>query len=119
MKSSLIVHPFRIWFRLGCTEAERVHPQAVDISVHIKFDTPPKGAHSDILDDTIDYCQFIHCANNLAEGMSFNLLEHLGHTIYEAFKEFTNGNQFKIIVHKVTPHYEQITNGMSFEYGDF
>ncbi len=115
----LEIHPFRVWFKLGCEASERAQVQPVDVSVDVIFKDAPKGCVSDKLAETVDYTSFIITARALASSREFELIEHLAYTLHTEFAKVVNGRaKLSVKVHKLHPPMDGMANGASFIYSN-
>jgi dihydroneopterin aldolase len=113
----LQLHPFRVWFRLGCKESERAQVQPVDVSVDIEFEKAPEGCFTDELSQVVDYTDFIAIARDLAKVREFKLIEHLAYNLHSEFAKIVNGRaKLSVKVHKLHPPMDGMAGGVSFVY---
>ncbi len=106
---NLNISDLRLWVHLGCSAEEKTHVQPVSIDIQLSFLTPPKGAQTDNLEETICYKHMTELAE-IAVQQPFDLIEHLAATIYQKIQqhlsktEYSN-TQLAITVHKLSPRF--------------
>src|SRR5688572_13252186 len=77
----------RLGVRIGCEAWERAEPQAVEVSVVVRFAQPPVACHTDHLTDTVCAAALAERVRAVAETGSFGLLEHLAERVRVALAE--------------------------------
>ena len=76
MSDHILISGLRVETRVGWTDEERAHPQAVLIDIDVETDTRAAAA-SDDLGDTVDYASAISEVVAHVEGRETRLLERL------------------------------------------
>ncbi len=115
-RATLTIQSLRIWVHLGCTDAEREHPQPVDIDIAIYFPSPPLGCRSDELKDTICYAHIVDIVKKILEPSSFKLVEHLAQAIINALRRvIAADHKIKVTITKLKPPIAQVHSGIRFE----
>lgn len=71
---------------LGVPDWERVAPQIVSLDLQIWFHIPPKGCHTDLIQDTLCYKALSEKIESLVTHRSFHLIESLAYTLYHGIK---------------------------------
>lgn len=119
--SSLQVRDLCLQVQLGCTADERATRQEVHLSMEFRFETPPTGALTDSLADTICYAQVSELLQSHCESREFHLIERIGLECFGLLKNFVRSDAVKIAlrVHKVNPPVPNLRQGTHFVCGDF
>lgn len=74
LKSTIGIRHIEVLCSIGVAESERQLPQKLIISLEVDVDFS-RCAHSDSLEDTIDYTLLARCCQEVAREASFSLLE--------------------------------------------
>jgi dihydroneopterin aldolase len=110
----------RLAVRLGCSDAERAVPQAVDLDLAIAFAAPPAACASDDLDDTVCYADLIELARSTVAGREFRLVEHLAHELFARLRPLAPADaRLWLRVTKLAPPVEGLAGGVAFALGEF
>ena len=103
---------------MGWHESERETKQPILLDLLLRFPQPPKACITDQLADTYCYAALTEKINNYLQGRHFRLLEHVGQQIYQLLKAtLGENNSLSIRVFKKPP-LPNVTQGVSFSYGD-
>lgn len=117
--SELRFEKLRLLVRLGWGDEERRVPQPIDLSITIKFETPPAACETDHLDDTICYAKLSEAAREYCAERSFNLIERLGAQLFKVLREQLPSQAYlRVEVTKVSPPIAGLHGGATFTYGD-
>ena len=101
--------------RLGHTVGERAKPQAVTLSVTVRFAGAPAACHSDRLEDTVCGAQLCAALSAVCEAGEFALVEHLAQRLYAAARRLVPASaQVRLELRKVAPPISGLAGGMSF-----
>ncbi len=115
----LKIRGYHTWVHLGCSEAERSMTQEVEFDVEIGFTTPPLGARTDRLEDTLNYGALCEALEATARRQPYQLIEALARSTYDALKKIAGpGPLIEVTVHKLRPPIENLRGGVRFSYGD-
>ena len=111
----------RIWIHLGCSNEEKFHPQLISFNINLDFNSPPKGASTDNLEDTICYLRLVEEIKAYCKNKRFNLIECLTESIYKLTEQLLLPNHnliasIKITTHKVSPPAPDVHGGVVFTY---
>ncbi len=111
----------RIWIHLGCSNEEKFHPQLISFNINLDFNSSPKGASTDSLEDTICYLRLVEAIKAYCKNKRFNLIECLTESIYKLIEQLLLPHynliaSIKIITHKVSPPVEYVYGGVVFTY---
>lgn len=110
----------RLDVRLGCSDAERARPQAVDLDVAVRFAELPRACESDDLSHTVCYADLIDAARAACAGREFKLVERLAHELHARLRPLVPaGAALWLRVTKLHPPVEGLAGGVSFALGDF
>lgn len=110
----------RLEVRLGCSEAERARPQAVDLDVAVRFAELPVACASDKLEDTLCYAELIDAARAACVGREFHLLERLAHELFGRLRALVPpGAELWLRATKLRPPVVGLSGGVAFSLGDF
>ena len=85
--SSLSLRRLTYSLGIGVTEAERSIPQPVSVSIEMRFATLPKACKSRTLEESVDYASIARVVAGVAEDVTYELIETLGHDIFQAVKK--------------------------------
>lgn len=103
---------------LGWPKGERKKSQIITLDVFISFPTTPLGCTTDRLEDTFCYDDLIQSIKNGVAERDFRLLEHLGYEIHRIVSDnFPPDFRVQISVTK-KPAILNLTDGVTFCYGD-
>lgn len=118
---ALRIEELVLYVHLGCTVEERFATQEIRISVEFRFESLPKGAVTDNLDDTICYAKVTQVLREHCETREFNLVERIGYECFSLLCELTQKQSLAIglHVHKVSPPVKGLAKGTHFSCGDF
>lgn len=104
LSSKLLIKEFILYIKLGVSAVERKTPQKVEINLTIKFPTLPKACVTDDINDTICYHKLTDAIHEYCQSREFNLIEHLGHQIYQLIKaKIPKNHQIELQVAKQPP----------------
>jgi dihydroneopterin aldolase len=110
----------RLDVRLGCSDAERATPQAVDLDLRVRFAQLPRACESDDLSHTVCYADLIDAARAACAGREFKLVERLAHELFLRLRPLVpNGAELWLRATKLHPPVEGLSGGVSFALGDF
>ncbi len=110
----------RLDVRLGCSEAERATPQAVDLDVAVRFADLPVACESDALEDTLCYAELIEAARAACAGREFHLVERLAHELFGRLRTLVPpGADLWLRATKLRPPVAGLRGGVAFSLGDF
>lgn len=115
--SSLTLNGLRLPVFLGVYPEEKLNKQVVSCDLRLTFLEPPKGCHTDRLDDTYCYDKIIGFLTEKVGNKHFQLLEHLTQELYQLLLGYFS-NEINILI-RVTKFVaiEALPQGVSFEYG--
>ena len=119
--SKLKIKDLRLWVHLGCSEAERENLHAISVTVKITFSQPPKGVHTDNLEDSLCYRHITDLTKDAVSNKEFKLVEHLTFCIYDDIHKYVSStcyadSQIEVKVTKLFPPIESLQGGVSFSY---
>jgi dihydroneopterin aldolase len=116
--SSLSLNGLQLSVFLGVYPEERLQKQTVSLDSHIRFPEPPKACESDLLEETYCYDKLIKSLKSNLENRKFQLIEHLAQELHVLLKSYFP--PFSAISIRVTkkPAISELTQGVTFEYGD-
>ena len=95
----VFIHDLHLRGKHGVGEAERSVEQEFLVDIEAEFDARP-SAHSDKIEDTIDYARFREIAREAVEQNSFYLIEKLAETIAQQILSDTRVQKVCITVRK-------------------
>ena len=117
-KSTLTINGLKLHTHLGWSERERSRKRLVLLNITLTFTTPPAACQTDQLEDTICYDTLIALLRKKLGVKKFKLLEHLAAEIYTILHQETD-HKLKISIHLTKyPSIDQLSEGVSFYYGD-
>ena len=117
-RCSISLNDLALAVHLGVTDQERSQLQTVTLSLTIHFDMPPVACLTDNLHDTYCYDTLVTDIKNNFSSKTFNLLEHLGYSIYQHAKAvLAHDCAIQIALQKL-PVIAGLQNGVTFHYGD-
>lgn len=96
----ILVDGMQFHGRVGCSEAERKLPHAIEVDVEMYADLRAAG-RSDRLEDTLDYAEVYRRAKAIVEKGEYRLLEAVAEGIADALKDL--GGQ-RVVVRVRKPH---------------
>lgn len=99
---SLSINDLRIWVHLGCRDEEKFHPQMISFDICINFATPPVGADTDLLHDTVCYVDIVDRVTQYCQEKKFNLIECLASSVHKKISD-------SLVSHKHLPHSITVT----------
>ncbi len=101
--------------RLGHTASERAEPQAVMLSVTVKFALAPAACHSDRLEDTVCGAELCTALSAVCQTGEFALVEHLAERMYAVARRLVPPSaQLRLELTKLAPPISGLAGGMSF-----
>lgn len=104
MESTTYIEQLEIKVNLGVTPEERQYPQSIWLDMSWKTKTLPQGCITDHIDDTICYDQLIQEIKAHLKGQSFQLIEHLGYTLFHLCrKHIPPKASIKLSIYKKPP----------------
>lgn len=112
---SLRLERLRLAVRLGCEAPERSNPQAVEVSLYVRFPVEPAACRTDQLQDTL--CTARLCAALRAAGETGEraLLEHLAQRLHDAVRSLLPAAaQLDLHVTKLAPPIAGLRGGATF-----
>lgn len=110
----------RLAVRLGCSDAERAAPQAVDLDLAVRFAALPPACASDRLEDTVCYADLIEAARTRVAGREFRLVEHLARELFTALRPLVPADAgLWLRATKLAPPVEGLAGGVAFSLGEF
>ena len=80
MTDRIAIHGIRVMGRHGANPGERDSPQPFDVDVDLEVDLE-RSAHTDDLNDTLDYAHVHRAIEDVVKNESFSLLERLAQEI--------------------------------------
>ena len=105
--------------RLGCSAEERLNPQPVEIDLTIRFETPPRGMVTDLLEDTVGYDALVGAIKEATSDREFSLIEHVANEILTSLRRIVEAeHELRVTVRKVSPPVPEITKSAEFTVGD-
>lgn len=117
--SSLEVRGLRVPMHLGCGEEERSKVQDVEVSLFLKFRSPPLGCTTDNLKDTVCYSDLSDEVRKILTRQPYHLIEHAAQVIYESLKKRVSyDTQLRLSFHKLYPPVGSLEGGVVFHLGD-
>jgi len=116
LQTMLKLQNLKLPIRIGCTDEERATEQFISVNINIFFPTPPKGCLTDNIKDTVCYAAITKILDNAIAHHEFQLIEHLGHKIYQLIKSSHPKLKITVEVSKKPPIAH--LNTVSFCYGD-
>lgn len=118
--NSLRICDLSLQVKLGCAAEERMSAQEVRVGVELRFESAPKGAWTDSLEDTICYARISEALRaHLKEG-EFSLVEKIANDLFEIVERFVEGRaKIRLTVRKVKPPVEGLLGGVEYSIGDF
>ncbi|HEX4924734.1 MAG TPA: dihydroneopterin aldolase [Bdellovibrionales bacterium] len=115
MNAALDVSGLVLWARLGCSEAERAHPQEVRANLHLRFRETPGACYSDALTETICYAELCGLVKNVCESGEFATVERMTMACHARLREYLGeAVAFTVELHKVHPPIPNLTGGVRF-----
>ena len=101
--------------RLGHTASERATPQAVMLSVTVRFAQAPVACHSDRLEDTVCGAELCAALSAVCEAGELALVEHLAERLYAAARSLVPASaRVRLELTKLAPPIPGLAGGMSF-----
>ncbi|MBS0235879.1 MAG: dihydroneopterin aldolase [Proteobacteria bacterium] len=114
-----------MWVRLGCTPEERAYVQPISVQITLHMQNTPPGCNSDLLEETYCYQAMIERVELALKDRQFNLVEHLGMTIWEWVRLYIDeaaiddcGAALEVSVTKLNPPIPNLNGGVTFTYKD-
>jgi dihydroneopterin aldolase len=99
----LTLKNIRLSGKHGVFEKEKISGNTFEVDVEFYGDFSA-AAHSDQLDDTIDYSLVAQVVEQVISGESVDLIEHLAHQLIEALKsQFEQAQRIKLRLRKLQP----------------
>ena len=111
MQSSLKINQLYLDVHIGTTKLERSHSQKIAFDIEISYSKVPRGCISDKIEETLCYADLIELIKKLCSGKEFNLIEHLGYSLFKEIKIFLKKeDKLKLSIIKVPPLNEKLSN---------
>lgn len=108
-----------VHINLGWLEAERRHPQKIQVDISIRFLNCPDACYSDNLNGTISYDELYDITQNCFMNKSYHLLEKASYDIYNTIKsKLKKEDLLKICLTKTHTPIKAFEGQASFTYGD-
>jgi dihydroneopterin aldolase len=105
--------------RLGHEAAERAEPQAVMLSVTVRFALAPEACRSDRLEDTVCGAELGAALLSVCNSGEFALIEHLAQRLHAAARRLVAPRaRVRLELTKVAPPIPGLAGGMSFVISD-
>lgn len=118
LNCGLSIKCLELFLFLGVSAKEQQERQRVTIDISISCKEFIKGGMTDQLEDTTCYATLIEGLKNTIISKRFQLLEHLGFTIYKTLKSLLPPQaEVNVTVTKVPP-IQEIVAGVTFSCGD-
>lgn len=116
--TSLLLNGLCLAVFVGVYPEEQEKKRNINIDLHIRFQAPPPGCHSDQLQDTYCYDQIIAYIKDKLGDRKYKLIEYLSREIHGFLKEyFPPATLISVRVTK-QPNIPDLSRGVTFEYGD-
>jgi dihydroneopterin aldolase len=120
-QSTLTLKGLKLWVDLGVEPAERENPQAISLDILLFFNTPPTGALTDDIEDTISYKIIYDIVAQTATSKAFKLIEHLAACIYTNIYSYIKNSKtglidFTVEITKLNPPLANVHGGACFTY---
>jgi 7,8-dihydroneopterin aldolase/epimerase/oxygenase len=101
--------------RLGHQASERAEPQAVMLSVTVRFALAPAACRSDRLEDTVCGAELCAALSSVCKSGEFALVEHLAERLYAAVRRLVAPSaRVRLELTKLAPPIAGLRGGMSF-----
>ena len=117
---SITLNNLELHVLLGWPHDERLQTQTVVLDVFLGLQTPPAACLSDNLTDTYCYDSLVKHIQTCCADKTFQLVEHLGFTLYQAIREkIAPQDSLRLRLTKMpTAYLPDLKGGVTFEYGD-
>lgn len=110
----LEINRFMVKVHLGCKASERLHPQAVAVSLKLIFENGVQALVTDRLSDTICYQELCRKIKKVAEAKEYDTVEHLAFQIGGALRpSLPPSVGAELCVHKLKPPIADLAEGVS------
>jgi dihydroneopterin aldolase len=117
---TLLLNDLSFQVHLGCGIDERRQTQEVRVSVELRFETPPRGTHSDELAETVCYARLAESISTHCQGREFQLVERLATDLYDVARGVAGPTvRIGLSLHKVRPPVAGLLGGAVYRVADF